>query len=121
MQTVENTSQERTRPRRLGITSIIIGIVTGLGTCLYLVVAGIMVFSGGGEFGVTLALFCITGIQSIIGLINLTGLILAILALVRREPKKGLAIAGLLINLVALSISIVILWLSIPSLVTLTK
>lgn len=120
MQPDNNPAREQHKPQRLGTISVIIGIITGLGTCLYLIVVGIMVI-GTGDFGVTVSLLCINGVQSIIGLLNLSGLILGILALVRREAKKGIAIVGLLLNIIAIFLSIFILWNSIPFYLSMIK
>lgn len=105
---------KKTTRSTLGTLSLILGFVTGLGTCLYLLLVPFMLI-GGGEFGVTLALMGVTCVQSIIALLNLLGLLLGILALVKKEARKGLPIAGLVLNIISIALSILILWFSISS------
>jgi hypothetical protein len=101
------------RPPRLGIISLILGLVAGLGTCLALAFAA-MSFTGAGESFFILLVGFVTCAQSIIGLLVITGIVLGILALVRRESKKGMAIAGLAINIISLCLTIAVLSFSIP-------
>ncbi len=115
----QNADVNIPKPRRRGWFSLILGIAAGLVTCAYLPFTAFIAI-GGGDFGVTLTLLCISGVQSIIGLFNISGLILGILALVHGDAGKGKAIAGLSLNVLALSLSVLILWFSITWLIKLS-
>ena len=99
--------------QKLGSASLILGIVTGMGSCL-LTPFSATIALGGGDIGVTFMLITIICIQSIVGLLNIGGVILGILALAKKDAGKGKAIAGVILNGFFVCISITILWNAIP-------
>ncbi len=120
MSSNEISVEKPSKPQRLGTISLILGIVTGLGNCLLLVLTAVL-FVGAGEFGFLLLLAFVIGIQSILGLLCLSGFILGIMALVRRESGKGKAITGMILNTIFICLTTSILWFSVPLLSSLAK
>jgi len=108
----ESLKVQRTAKRStLGIISLILGIMTmlaaGVGEYATLLF-GRSALPGGGDFGGTVWLYAIVCAQSIVGLFALSGLILGILALVKRESRKGFAIAGITLSPILLCLSLVL-------------
>jgi len=112
----DNSLSKPLMSQRLGMASLILGIVVGLGSCV-LTPLSASIALGGGDFGFTVALATICGLQSIVGLLNIIGVVLGIFALVKKTPGKGKAIIGVALNVIFICISTAILWNSIPLLI----
>ena len=98
------------KPSRLARWSLILGMLAWAVWCVYFVIFSIML-NGGTDFGTgldteTLGYLVVLGgplITSIIAIfLPLVGLILGIRALIKRDPQRGTAIAGLVFSLACL-------------------
>lgn len=92
------------KPTKLGTISLILAIVVILLWCIYFILFAAMT-EGGVNFGTdseTAGYALVLGGGTIVIvltiLITLVGIILGIMALRKKDPKRGLAIAGLVIN-----------------------
>lgn len=96
-------SVESSKSTKLGTTSFVLAMVVVILWCIYFVLFGLVI-----ENKITLGTNSETaGYMMIIGmlvlgiltmLITLTGIMFGILALRRQDPKRNLAIAGLVLN-----------------------
>jgi len=89
---------------RLGTVSFILAILVIVLWCIYFILFAIMT-QDGGAFGMdseTAGYAIVLGggiiMTALTLLLTLAGIILGILALRKKDPKRGLAIAGLVIN-----------------------
>jgi|GEM_PF-2431358 magnesium-transporting ATPase (P-type) len=96
-------SVEATKPTKLGTASFVLAIVVAILWCIYFVVFGLTI-EGNLTFGTdseTAGYMLILG-MGVLGiltiLITFTGIVLGILAIRRQDPKRNLAIAGLVLN-----------------------
>lgn len=93
---------------RLGTISLILAILVGVIWCAYFIIFGAMT-EGGLNFGMdseTAGYTLIFGGGAVMALLTIlltgAGVFLGILALRNKDPKRGLAIAGLVLNLLCL-------------------
>lgn len=91
------------KPTKLGTVSFMLAIAMAMFWCIFLIVVGVNFKDNStGETTVYLILitFVLSGILTI--LITLIGIVLGVLALRNQDPKRNLAIAGLVLNLCVL-------------------
>lgn len=96
--------QSPEKPTRLGTISFILAIIIVVLWCIYLILFAAMT-EGGLTFGTdseTAGYALILGGGTVMAiltvLLTLAGIILGIMALRKKDPKRGLAIAGLVLN-----------------------
>lgn len=96
--------QPAEKPTRLGTISLILSIIVVVLWCVFFILFGAMT-EGGVTFGMdsetagyTLILGGGTVLVVLTILLTLTGIILGILALRKKDPKRGIAITGLVLN-----------------------
>ena len=101
MQSPENTTEKATR---FGTISVILAVLVAVLWCVYFIIFAVMT-EGGLNFGMdsetagyTVVLGGGFGMAIITILLAFSGIVLGILGLVKKEAKRGLAIAGLVIN-----------------------
>ncbi len=97
--------QSPEKPTKLGTTSFILAIVVVVLWCIYFALFAAMT-EGGATFGMdgeTAGYAIVLGGGAVMAvltiLLTIAGVILGILALRKQDPKRGLAIAGLVLNL----------------------
>ena len=97
--------QSPEKPTKLGTTSFILAIVVVVLWCIYFALFAAMT-EGGATFGMdgeTAGYAIVFGGGAVMAvltiLLTIAGVILGILALRKQDPKRGLAIAGLVLNL----------------------
>ena len=101
MQSPENTTKKATR---FGTISVILAVLVAVLWCVYFIIFAVMT-EGGLNFGMdsetagyTVVLGGGFGMAIITILLAFSGIVLGILGLVKKEAKRGWAIAGLVIN-----------------------
>ncbi len=101
MQSPEITTEKTTR---FGTISVILAVLVAVLWCVYFIIFAVMT-EGGLNFGMdaetagyTVVLGGGFGMAIVTMLLAFSGIVLGILGLVKKEAKRGLAIAGLAIN-----------------------
>ncbi len=96
--------QSPEKPTRLGTVSFILAIIIAILWCIYFILFAAMT-EGGLTFGTdseTAGYAIVLGGGTVMAvltvLLALAGIILGIMALRKQDPKRGLAIAGLVLN-----------------------
>lgn len=92
------------KPAKLGMLSLFLAVIVVILWCVYFAIFAAMT-EGGVTFGMdseTAGYMVILGggivMMALTVLLTLAGIILGVLALRKNDPKRGLAIAGLVIN-----------------------
>lgn len=99
---------QKEKQPKLGTISLILAILVGVIWCVYFIIFGVMT-EGGLNFGTdseTAGYTLIFGGGAVMAALTIlltgAGTVLGVLALRNKDPKRGLAIAGLVLNLLCL-------------------
>ncbi len=103
--TTDTPAVEQPRPSKFGRLSLIFGASIWIAWCVYFVLFAILVGSNPSDEGIGYTLIFVGGtvLAILTVLLGVSSIVFGVLALRKKDPKRGAAIAGLALSLICLA------------------